>query len=76
MKKNKKRLKIKWRNVALLGVLLLCAGIVLHDLFMLTIYGWITGNMYGWTWFGFLTFIIAFAVGGEIVEYFYEEINK
>ena len=43
---------------------------------MLTIYGWITGNMYGWTWFGFLTFIIAFAVGGEIVEYFYEEINK
>lgn len=76
MKKNKKRLKIKWRNVALLGVLLICAGIVLHDLFMLTIYGWITGKMIGWTWFGFLTFIIAFGVGGEIIEYFIDEINK
>lgn len=76
MKKNKKRLKIKWKNVALLGVLLLCAYIVGHDFFMLTIYGWITGQMLGWTWFGFLTFIIAFAVGGEIIEYFIDEINE
>lgn len=76
MKKNKKRLKIKWRNVALLGVLLLCAYIVGHDMFMLTIYSWITGKMLGWTWFGFLTFIIAFAVGGEIIEYFIDEINE
>lgn len=76
MKKNKKRLKIKWRNIALLGVLLLCAYIVGHDMFMLTIYSWITGEMLGWTWFGFLTFIIAFAVGGEIIEYFIDEINE
>lgn len=76
MKKNKKRLKIKWRNVGLLGVLLICAYIVGHDLFMLTIYSWITGQMIGWTWFGFLTFIIAFAVGGEIIEYFIDEINE
>lgn len=76
MKKNKKRLKIKWRNVALLGVLLLCVYIVGHDMFMLTIYSWITGEMLGWTWFGFLTFIIAFAVGGEIIEYFIDEINE
>lgn len=76
MKRTKKRLKIKWNNIALLGVLLLCAYIVIHDLFMLTIYSWITGHMLGWTWFGFITFIISFAVGGEIIEYFYEEINK
>lgn len=76
MKRTKKRLKIKWNNIALLGVLLLCAYIVIHDLFMLTIYSWITGQMLGWTWFGFITFIISFAVGGEIIEYFYEEVNK
>ena len=72
MKKNK-RIKIKWRNVGLVAVLLLCVGVVLHYLFMLTVYSWITGELLGWTWFGFLTFILAFAVGGEIVEYFYEE---
>lgn len=76
MKNNKKRLRIKWKNVGLLAILLLCVYIVGHDLFMLTIYGWITGNMYGWTWFGFITFVIAFATGGEIVEYFIAEINK
>lgn len=76
MKRTKKKLKIKWNNIALLGVLLLCAYIVIHDLFMLTIYSWITGQMLGWTWFGFITFIISFAVIGEIIEYFYEEINK
>lgn len=76
MKRTRKKLKIKWGNIALLGVLLLCAYIVIHDMFMLTIYSWITGQMLGWTWLGFITFIISFAVSGEIIEYFYEEINK
>lgn len=76
MKRTSKKIKIKWKNIALLGVLLLCAYIVAHDLFMLTIYSWITGKYIGWTWFGFLTFLTAFAVGGEIVDYFVEEINK
>ena len=74
--KRTKKIKIKWGNIGLLALLLLCASIVIHDLFMLTIYSWISGNMYGWTWFGFLTFILAFAVGGEIIEYFYEEYFK
>ncbi len=74
--KRTKKIKIKWGNIGLLALLLLCASVVIHDLFMLTIYSWISGNMYGWTWFGFLTFILAFAVGGEIIEYFYEEYFK
>ena len=68
--KRTKKIKIKWGNIGLLALLLLCASVVIHDLFMLTIYSWISGNMYGWTWFGFLTFILAFAVGGEINEYY------
>lgn len=75
MKKNK-RIKIKWKNVALAIVFLICAYVVLHDMFMLTIYSWITGQMVGWTWLGFLTFILAIAVGGEIFEYFEDEFNK
>lgn len=76
MKRTNKKLKIKWNNVALLIILLVCGGVVIHDLYMLTIYSWITGKMVGWTWFGFLTFILAVAIGGEIFEYFEEEINK
>ncbi len=76
MKRTKKRLKIKWKNIALLIVLLMCAYIVGHDLFMLTIYSWITGRMAGWTWFGFLTFLLAFAIGGEILEYIIEDSKK
>ena len=73
MKRTKKRLKIKWKNIALLVILLMCTYIVGHDVYMLTIYSWITGNMYGWTCFGFLTFLLAFAIGGEIIEYFIDE---
>ena len=47
MKRTNKKIKIKWKNIALLGVLLLCAYIVAHDLFMLTIYSWITGKYIG-----------------------------
>ena len=76
MKKKKKRLKIKWKNIALLLILLVCAGLVIHDVYMLTIYSWITGRMAGWTWFGFLTFLLAFAIGGEILEYIIEDSKK
>ncbi|MBQ7307317.1 MAG: hypothetical protein IJW82_02210 [Clostridia bacterium] len=76
MKKNKKKLKIKWKNVSLAVILLMCIGLILHDIFMITIYSWITGNLYGWTWLGLLTFILAIGIGGEIIEYFDDEINK
>ncbi len=76
MKRTKKRLKIKWKNIALLLILLVCAGLVIHDVYMLTIYSWITGRMAGWTWFGFLTFLLAFAIGGEILEYIIEDSKK
>lgn len=66
---NKKKLAI---FIALAIVFLFCAYIVLHDLYMLTIYSWITGKMVGWTWFGFLTFMLAVAIGGEIFEYIEE----
>ena len=76
MKRTKKRLKIKWKNIALLLILLVCAGLVIHDVYMLTIYSWITGRIAGWTWFGFLTFLLAFAIGGEILEYIIEDSKK
>lgn len=76
MKRTKKRLKIKWNNIALLVILLLCAYIVIHDLFMITIYSFVTNNLIGWTWYGLITFMISAGATKEISEYFCEEINK
>lgn len=75
MKRNNKKIKIKWKNVLLLMLLLLCAYVVAHDVFMLTVYPLVTDKYVGWTWFGFATFIMAFSLGGVIVEYIDEEIN-
>lgn len=72
----KKKNKIKWKNVALLIALLLCAILVIHDIYIIIIQPWINGKMAGWTWFGFGTFILAFVIGGTIIDYFNDEINK
>mgnify|MGYP004511571229 CR=1 FL=1 len=76
MKRKNKKFKIKWKNVLLLMLLLLCAYVVAHDVFMLTVYPLVTDKYVGWTWFGFATFIMAFALGGVIVEYIDTEINE
>lgn len=71
-----KRIKFKWGNIALLGVLLLCAYIVLHDFFIIAISPFITKQIVGWSCFGLITFGISFVVGSEIVRYFVEEIYE
>ena len=76
MKRTNKKIKIKWKNVLLLMLLLLCSYVVAHDVFMLTVYPLVTDKYVGWTWFGFATFIMAFALGGVIVEYIDTEINE
>lgn len=73
--KNKK-LKIKWGNLGLMCILIICLIVVLHDLYVIFIQPWITGISAGWTWFGFITFILAFFTGGAIIDYFIDEIKK
>lgn len=72
----KKKLKIKWINVIKLIVFIFCISMILHDMYMLTIGSWVTGNLYGWTWYGFLTFILFCTVAGMIYEDFEEQIKE
>lgn len=72
----KKKIRIKWKNVALIIILLLCAALIIHDFYMIAIQPWINGRSAQWTWFGFVTFILAFIIGGAIIDYFNDEINK
>lgn len=76
MKKINKRTKIKWGNLLLLAILLFCSYVVLHDIYMITIHSWITSTLTSWTWYGLITFALAIAIGGQLIEYFSEEFNK
>lgn len=71
-----KKIKIKWKNVLLLILLLISLGLVFYDTYILTINSWITSEISTWTWYGFITFILAFGTMEKIGEYFYEVLKK
>lgn len=72
----KKVLKIKWINVLKLIVLIYCVYMILHDLYIITVQSCITGNMYGWTWLGFGTFILFMIISSTIYEDFENQIKN
>lgn len=69
-------MKRKHKNILLLIILIICTIVVSHDLYIIVIQPWITHKTAGWTWFGFITFIIAAISGLSIISYFIKEINK
>ena len=72
----KKILKIKWLNVIKLILFIFCVYMILHDLYLLSIHSLITGNMYGWTWLGFITFILFVITASTIYEDFRDQIKS
>ena len=40
----KEKIRIKWKNVALIIILLLCAALIIHDFYMIAIQPWINGR--------------------------------
>lgn len=72
----KKKLKIKWLNVIKLILFVFCVYMILHDLYMITIHNYITGNMYGYTWLGFITFILLVMIAGIIYDDFEEQMKS
>lgn len=72
----KKHRKVKWENVALSIIFVICSLIVLHDLYVLLIKPIFTTIVNGWTWYGLLTFSIALTIGCIIFDYFIDELKK
>lgn len=68
-----KKVKIKWLNVGKLILFIFCICTILHDLYMVTLYSYISGSMYGWSSYGFLTFILFCIVAVVIYEDFEEQ---
>lgn len=67
--------RVKWLNVLKIVGFIGCLALIVHDLFMVTVYGWITSNMVGWTWFGFATFVAAIMTAGTIFDDLEEQWN-
>lgn len=62
--------KIKWKNVFIAMLFLISGGLIVHDLFMLTIYSIITSYTTTLSLFGCLTFGLAIYIFSNCYEYF------
>ena len=60
--------KIKWKNVIKLNVMLICLLIVIRDIYMVSISQFFTGELVGWTWYGFFGFIVSFFTFGNLYD--------
>ena len=67
---------IKWKNIFLAILLIRSGGVILKDLYMLTLYTFLIGNMIGLTWFGLSELIICITSFISILEYFKDEITE
>lgn len=65
--------RIKWKNMALLIILILCSSVILKDVYILTIYSSITGKLMGLSFIGIIELITCVLVGIKIIEYFDEK---
>ena len=68
--------RIRWKNIILLLILLVTISLILKDIYTITLYSWITGNMHSFTWLGVLTFSIEIVIGGGLIDYFIEQYNQ
>ena len=65
--------RIKWKNMTLLIILIVCSSVILKDMYMLTIYSSITGKLMGLSFIGIIELITCVLVGINIIEYFDEK---
>lgn len=65
--------KIKWINVLKLITFMACICVIVHDIYVLTVKTLITGNLYGFTWFGFITFLLVCGLATLIYADFEEQ---
>lgn len=71
-------MKFNFKNLFLIFIGASCSFIIIHDLYIILISPWFGSSNAGWTWFGFITFLLALYAVIKIISYFinYEEIEK
>lgn len=72
----RKKLKLNRERTTIFIIFILSMFVIIHDIYMLTINFWVTGDSYGWTWCAFISFMLAVMVAGVLGEYIYDDFNK
>lgn len=54
-----KRRKINFENIFISFIVVICFAIVVHDVYMITVYSWIKGTVVQFTALGLVTFVVA-----------------
>ena len=67
--------KLNIKNLILLGVYILCLSIIITDIFKIFC-GIFNSISIGFTWFGVLTFILAYFITIILTDYFKDEMDK
>lgn len=60
--------KLKWNNIIETSIFLVVMLLILHDIYMVTIHGWITGNQATFTWLGLGSLFINMMLANIIYE--------
>lgn len=68
--------KIKWINILKTVLLIICLSVIFHDTYMLTIHTFITGEIYGLTLFGIVTFLLCGSISIDIIKDITRTINE
>lgn len=72
----KAKRKVNWLAVIEIAMFLGSLVLIIHDLFMVTVYSWFNSITVGWTWFGIGTFFIAIMVADVTYEDLEERANR
>lgn len=61
-------MKIRWDRIGTLAIFVVSSILVLHDIYYILIKPMFSNTTYGWTYFGFITFIIAICISVNSFE--------
>lgn len=70
-----KKKKLNWNNLLTLIVFVLSIAFILYDICVLMVATFM-GKMAGWTWFGFITFIVCWIFASWSYEDLKDAVNK
>ena len=69
-------MRIKWKNVILAIILVVCICLLVHDVYYIFIRQWFTSEFASLTWLGLIIDSLVLCISLSIVLYFMEEMER
>ena len=62
------KVKIKWNNIFKFLIMIISLCVVLYDVYVVGFSHLFTGELVGWSWFGFISFFVCFFISGTLYD--------